>query len=139
MLLEDLQGRRLGRYQIVGLLGRGGMAAVYRAHDAALRRDVALKVLYPQYGGDRTLTERFEREAVLAARLDHPYIVPIYDVGEAEGLVYIAMKLLGGFSLADVLRRRGMLPLGEVVTIVEQIASALNYAHARNIVHHDPV
>src|SRR5262245_40989406 len=124
MRLEDLQGRRLGRYPIVALLGRGGMAAVYRAHDSALRRDVALKVLYPHYGGDRTLTERFEREAVLAAGLDHPNIVPIYDVGEADGLVYIAMKLLGGPSLADVLRWRGVLPLGEAVSIVDQIASA---------------
>src|SRR6188768_3290749 len=111
MRLEDLQGRRIGRYEIVELLGRGGMAAVYRAHDTALRRDVALKVLYPQFGGDRTLIERFEREAVLAASLDHPNIVPIYDVGEANGLVYIAMKLLGGLPLADVLRSRGRLTL----------------------------
>lgn len=137
MRLEDLQGRRLGRYEIKSLLGRGGMAAVYRAHDTALRRDVALKFLYPQYGADRTLIERFEREAVLAAGLDHPNIVPIYDVGEADGLVYIAMKLLGGRSLADELRRRGALPLDEVVPIVEQIAAALDYAHARNIVHRD--
>src|SRR5689334_1183024 len=121
MRLEDLQGRRLGRYEIVALLGRGGMAAVYRAHDTALRRDVALKVLYPQYSDDQTLTDRFEREAVLAAGLDHPNIVPIYDVGAADGMVYIAMKLLGGASLADILRRRGVLPLDEVVSIAEQI------------------
>jgi serine/threonine-protein kinase len=137
MRLEDLQGRRIGRYEIVGLLGRGGMAAVYRAHDTTLRRDVALKVLYPQYGGDRTLIERFEREAVLAAGLDHPNIVPIYDVGEANGLVYIAMKLLGGLSLAEVLRSRGTLSLDEVLPILDQIAAALDYAHARNIVHRD--
>ncbi|HEY7600617.1 MAG TPA: protein kinase, partial [Candidatus Limnocylindrales bacterium] len=132
-----MQGRRIGRYEIVGLLGRGGMAAVYRAHDTALRRDVALKILYPQYSGDRTQIERFEREAVLAAGLDHPNIVPIYDVGEATGLVYISMKLLGGLSLADVLRSRGMLPIGEVMPIVDQIAAALDYAHGRNIVHRD--
>src|SRR6185295_2777797 len=111
MRLEDLQGRRLGRYEIVALLGRGGMAAVYRAHDTALRRDVALKVLYPQYSGDTTLIDRFQREAVMAASLDHPTIVPIYDVGEADGMVYIAMKLLGGRSLADVLRQRPLLPI----------------------------
>src|SRR6185436_10248722 len=137
MRLEDLQGRRIGRYEIVGLLGRGGMAAVYRAHDTVLRRDVALKVLYPQYIGDRTLIKRFEYEAVLAAGLDHPNIVPIYDVGEADGLVYIAMKLLAGRSLADVLRVQGSLPLAELLPIVEQIASALDYAHAKNIVHRD--
>jgi serine/threonine-protein kinase len=137
MRLEDLQGRRLGRYEIVALLGRGGMAAVYRAHDTALRRDVALKVLYPHYTGDRTLIDRFEREAVLAAGLDHPNIVPIYDVGEADGLLYIAMKLLSGHSLADELRARRSLPLAELAPIVEQIAAALDYAHARGIIHRD--
>ncbi len=113
------------------------MAAVYRAHDTALRRDVALKVLYPQYSGDTNLIDRFQREAVLAASLDHPNIVPIYDVGEADGMVYIAMKLLGGQALADILRQRPVLPLEEVVSIVEQIAAALDYAHARQIVHRD--
>src|SRR5262245_43850538 len=137
MRLEDLQGQRLGRYEITGLLGRGGMAAVYRAHDTLLRRDVALKVLYPQYGADGSLIERFKREAVLAAQLDHPNIVPIYDVGEANGFVYIAMRLLGGRSLADVLRARRTLPLQDMVPIVEQIAAALDYAHARGIVHRD--
>ena len=137
MRLEDLIGRRLGRYEIVDVLGRGGMAAVYRAHDTLLRRDVALKVLYPQYTGDTALVERFQREAVLAAGLDHPNILPIYDVGEADGLVYIAMRLLSGRSFADVLRRRGALPPDQLVPIVEQIASALDYAHARQIVHRD--
>ncbi|HEU5088964.1 MAG TPA: serine/threonine protein kinase, partial [Roseiflexaceae bacterium] len=100
MRLEDMRGRRYGRYEILDLLGRGGMAAVYRAHDTMLRRDVALKLLYPQYSGDTLLVERFEREAVLAAQLDHPGIVPIYDVGDSNGAVYIAMKLLHGRSLA---------------------------------------
>src|SRR5215218_6144577 len=137
MRLEDLIGQRLGRYEIVALVGRGGMAAVYRAHDTALRRDIALKVLYPQFGGDAALVERFQREAVLAANLDHPNILPIYDVGETNGLVYIAMRLLSGRSFADMLRLRGALPPSELVPIVEQIASALDYAHARQIVHRD--
>src|SRR3954468_1557495 len=137
MRLEDLIGQRLGRYTILALVGRGGMAAVYRAHDTALRRDIALKVLYPQFGGDAALVERFQREAVLAANLDHPNILPIYDVGETNGLVYIAMRLLSGRSFADMLRMRGALPPGELVPIVEQIASALDYAHARQIVHRD--
>jgi len=137
MRLEDLIGQRLGRYEIIALVGRGGMAAVYRAHDTALRRDVALKVLYPQFGGDAALVERFQREAVLAANLDHPNILPIYDVGETNGLVYIAMRLLSGRSFADTLRLRGALPPAELVPIVEQIASALDYAHARQIVHRD--
>src|SRR5215211_9214701 len=137
MRLEDLIGQRLGRYEIVALVGRGGMAAVYRAHDTALRRDIALKVLYPQFGGDAALVERFQREAVLAANLDHPNILPIYDVGETNGLVYIAMRLLSGRSFADMLRMRGALPPAELVPIVEQIAAALDYAHARQIVHRD--
>ena len=137
MRLEDLIGQRLGRYEIVALVGRGGMAAVYRAHDTALRRDVALKILYPQFSGDAALVERFQREAVLAANLDHPNILPIYDVGEADGLVYIAMRLLSGHSFADMLRLRGALPPPELVPIIQQIASALDYAHARQIVHRD--
>jgi eukaryotic-like serine/threonine-protein kinase len=137
MRLEDLIGRRLGRYEVLEVLGRGGMAAVYRARDTVLRRDVALKILYPQFTGDTALVERFQREAVLAAGLDHPNILPIYDVGEAEGLVYIAMRLLEGRSFADVLRLRGALPLHELIPIVDQIAAALDYAHARQIVHRD--
>src|SRR6266508_4895045 len=137
MRLEDLKGRRLGRYEIAEVLGRGGMAAVYRARDTVLRRDVALKILYPQYAGDTALVERFQREAVLAAGLDHPNILPIYDVGEADGLIYIAMPLLSGGSFADVLRLRGSLPPTELAPIVDQIAAALDYAHARQIVHRD--
>ncbi len=137
MRLEDLHNQRLGRYTIIALLGRGGMAAVYRAHDTVLRRDVALKVLYPQYRGDQSLIARFQREAVLAAQLDHPNIVPIYDVGEADGLVYIAMKLLGGPSLADLLQQQPKLPLPQVVTIATQVADALDYAHAHGIIHRD--
>src|SRR5690606_23710352 len=104
MRIDDPQGLRFGRYEAVELLGRGGMAAVYRARDTVLRRDIALKVLYPQYADDPILIDRFRREAVLAAGLEHPNIVPIYDVGDAEGTVYIAMLLLSGRSLADELR-----------------------------------
>jgi serine/threonine-protein kinase len=137
MRLEDLIGRQVGRYDVVALLGRGGMAAVYRARDTALLRDVALKILYPQYTGDPALVERFQREAVLAAGLDHPNIVPIYDVGEQDGLVYIAMKLLPGRSLADVLGQQARIPPAHLLPIVDQIAAALDYAHARGIVHRD--
>lgn len=137
MRLEDLKGRRIGRYEIIELLGRGGMAAVYRARDSVLRRDVALKILYPQYSGDVALIERFQREAVLAAGLDHPNILPIYDVAEDDGLVYIAMRLLSGRSLADMLRLRGALAPAELLPIVDQVAAALDYAHARQIVHRD--
>lgn len=137
MRLEDLQGRRLGRYELQAVLGRGGMAAVYRAHDPALRRDVAVKILYPHYSGDESLVERFKQEAILAARLDHPNIVPIYDVGEADGMAYIAMKLLRGQPLVDLLRARPQLTPDQTLLIVEQIAAALDYAHLRGVVHRD--
>jgi serine/threonine-protein kinase len=137
MRLEDLQNRRLGRYQILSLIGRGGMAAVYRAQDTLLRRDIAIKVLYAHYGFDESLVERFQREAILAAQLDHPNIVPIYDVGEEGGLAYIAMKLMDGRSLADVLRGGNTLPLPLTLAIIQQIAAALDYAHARGVVHRD--
>ncbi len=137
MRLEDLQGRRLGRYELQVVLGRGGMAAVYRAHDPALRRDVAVKILYPHYSGDESLVERFKQEAILAARLDHPNIVPIYDVGEADGMAYIAMKLLRGQPLADLLRAHSRLTSDQTLLIVEQIAAALDYAHVRGVVHRD--
>ncbi len=137
MRLDALIGERLGRYQIEALIGRGGMAAVYRAFDPALQRSVALKVLYPQFLADADLVERFRREAVTAARLDHPNIAPIYDVGEADGLVYLAMKLLPGPSLADLLQREGRLPAARVVSIAAEIAAALEEAHREGIVHRD--
>lgn len=137
MRLEDLRGQRFGRYEIVDVLGRGGMAAVYRARDTSLQRDVALKLLYAQYSSDTILLERFRREAVVAAQLDHPNIVPIYDVGESNSVTYIAMKLMPGLSLGDVIAARGRLPFDELQPILTQIASALDYAHGRGIIHRD--
>ena len=137
MRVEDLQGQQVGRYQVISVVGLGGMAAVYRAHDPLLRRDVALKVLYPQYTVDTSLVERFKHEAVVAAQLDHPNIVSIYDVGEVDGLVYIAMQLINGRSVADVLYERMKIPLADLVPIIEQIASALDFAHTQGVVHRD--
>ena len=137
MRIEDLQGQQLGRYQVRGLLGRGGMAAVYRALDTVLQREIALKVLYPHYLSDQEQIARFQREAVVAASLDHPNIVQMYDVGNEQGLIYIAMQLLPGRTLADLLRERGTLPLDQLAPIVDQVASALDYAHARGIIHRD--
>jgi Serine/threonine protein kinase len=137
MRLEDLAGRRIGRYEVIALLGQGGMAAVYRARDTVLQRDVALKVLYPQFLSDATLVERFRREAVLAARLDHPGIVPIYDIGETDGTAFIAMRLLDGPSLADVLRVRQRLTIDETIALLDQLAAALDYAHANGVIHRD--
>ncbi|HMP43028.1 MAG TPA: serine/threonine-protein kinase, partial [Roseiflexaceae bacterium] len=137
MRLEDLAGRRIGRYEIIGLLGRGGMAAVYRARDTVLQREIALKILYPQHSDDTTLSERFQREAVLAARLDHPGIVAIYDIGSFDGMAYMAMRLVTGRPLAELLREQRTLPPQQLVELVEQVAAALDFAHARGIVHRD--
>ncbi len=134
---EDLLGKTLGRYTVTRILGRGGMAAVFEASDSVLRRPVALKVLYGQFLGDPGLVERFRHEAIIAARLEHPNIVPIYDVGETDGVVYIAMKLLPGRSLQDELLATTDLPLEQVVSIVAQVAAALDYAHGRGVIHRD--
>lgn len=137
MRLNDLINQELGRYRIEALIGRGGMAAVYRAFDTRLHRHVALKVLYPQYLADEDIVERFRREAITAAQLDHPFIAPIYDVGEANGLIYLAMKLLPGPSLAEVLQREQRLDPQRAATLISEIASALDEAHRRGIVHRD--
>ncbi|NTW03256.1 MAG: protein kinase, partial [Oscillochloris sp.] len=136
-MLRTLINQRLGRYTITELLGRGGMAAVYRATDTVLQRDVALKILYPQYSDDQSLVERFTREAVTAAALEHPHIVPVYDVGEHEGMAYIAMKLLSGETLQDQLQRSGTIPLNELATLLSPVADALDYAHSRGVIHRD--
>ena len=136
-MLRSLLNQRLGRYLIKALLGRGGMAAVYRATDTILQRDIALKILYPQYSDDASLIERFKREAVTAASLEHPNIVPVYDVGEHDGMAFIAMKLLNGRSLQERLQEVGTLSLEELLTVVTAVAAALDYAHARGVIHRD--
>ncbi|NJM05671.1 serine/threonine protein kinase [Candidatus Gracilibacteria bacterium] len=136
-MLRSLIDQRLGRYSIQALLGRGGMAAVYRALDTVLQREVALKLLYPQYSDDVSLVERFKREAVTAASLEHPHIVPVYDVGAQDDMVYFAMKLLHGRTMQDLLAERGTLSLAELICILDPVASALDYAHRRGVVHRD--
>lgn len=136
-MLRTLINQRLGRYTITELLGRGGMAAVYRATDSVLQRDVALKILHPQYSDDQSLATRFMREAVTAAALDHPNIVPVYDVGEHDGMAYIAMKLLSGETLQDRLQRTGPLDVAELCQILAPVAAALDYAHSRGVIHRD--
>lgn len=136
-MLKSLINQHLGRYYIKELLGRGGMAAVYCATDTILRRDVALKVLYPQYSDDATLIERFKREAVTAAALEHPHIVPVYDVGEQDGMAFIAMKLFSGHTLQDRLQQAGAIELDELLDVLRPVASALDYAHSRGVIHRD--
>jgi serine/threonine protein kinase len=129
--VSTLIGRRLGRYEIRAEIGRGGMARVYRAVDTLLQRTVALKVLAAQLSLDPEFVQRFDREAKTAAGLDHPAIVTIYDVGEQDGLHYIAMEFINGRSLQDVLEERTTLGLGYALGILTPVAQALDFAHTQ--------
>jgi serine/threonine-protein kinase len=135
--MTDLIGQTLGSYQVEALLGQGGMGAVYRVLHLSLRQPRALKVLSPGLAAEASFVERFQREAKIAAGLRHPNIVMIYDVGERDGLHYIVMELVEGQPLSDLLREGGPLPLARVVRLLEQLASALDYAHGRGVAHRD--
>ncbi len=135
--MRDLLDRALGKYVILEEIGRGGMGAVYKARDIELDRIVAIKVLSPYLVGEPHLVQRFMREARLAANLDHPNIVAIYDIGGEGGYYYFVMKYLEGRPLKEMIAQRGPLPLDEVVQLVRQLASALDYAHQQNLVHRD--
>jgi tRNA A-37 threonylcarbamoyl transferase component Bud32 len=135
-LRERLARALEGRYEILRLLGRGGMAAVFLAEDLVLERQVAIKVLPPDMTRDGQLIARFQQEAKTAARLDHPNIIPIHRVESEAGLVYIVMKYVAGQSLEDKLSK-GRLPIPLVRHILREAALALGHAHRRRIVHRD--
>jgi hypothetical protein len=133
----DLQpGSEFGPYRVVAPLGRGGMAAVYRAHDPALDRDVALKVLPAEFLHDPAFAARFKQEAQVAARLEHPHIVPVHAFGIESGRPWMAMRLLAGGSLAERVRRGPLTPR-DAAAVLRGVANALDYAHAHGIVHRD--
>src|SRR5919108_3663885 len=134
--LDQRIGTVLGGYRIIEPLGSGGTSVVYRAEHVRLGRPAALKLLAPGLG-EADFSERFLRESQLAASLDHPNIVPIYDAGEEDGLLYIAMACIEGSDLKTLLAREGRLPVRRALRIVGQIASALDAAHARGLVHRD--
>jgi serine/threonine protein kinase len=129
--------RALGKYIIQSEIGRGGMGVVYKARDVELDRIVAMKVLSPYLVGEPRLVQRFIREARLAANLDHANIVTIYDIGGEGGYYYFVMKHLEGRPLKEILAERGPLPLEEVVKLLLQMGSALDYAHRENLIHRD--
>ncbi len=130
--------RALGRqYDVMRLLGRGGMGAVYLAREQALDRLVAIKILPPECAADPESRERFRREARTAAKLTHPNIVPLHAFGDAEGMLYFVMGYVRGESLADRLRRDGKLPPEETRRIVREVADALDHAHRQGVVHRD--
>ncbi|MBP2702577.1 protein kinase [Microbispora sp. RL4-1S] len=132
-----LVGRRLGDYMIEAAVGRGGMATVYRARDQRLGRPVALKILAPQLAHDDRFRDRFVRESRLVASIDHPNIIPIYEAGERDDLLFIAMRYVDGSDMRKLVRSTGPLPVARANPLFTQIASALDAAHANGLVHRD--
>lgn len=127
----------LGRYRLDAHIGEGAMADVYQAHDESIDRPVAIKVLKPEFARDSDLVARFMREARAAGALNHPNIATIYDVGQVDGVTYIAMELVEGVTLDAALQSQGRFPFERALVLAQQMASALEYAHARGIVHRD--
>ncbi|HEY7686492.1 MAG TPA: protein kinase [Gemmatimonadales bacterium] len=136
-LLEALRQAALGEYEVLAELGRGGMATVYLAHDIALDRKIAIKVMSPLLLSGEGMAERFKREARTAGQLSHPHIIPIYAVRESGGLLYFVMKFVEGRPLDSIIREVGPLPIAMVQTILQQVGSALGYAHRRGVIHRD--
>ncbi|MBQ1470489.1 MAG: serine/threonine protein kinase, partial [Schwartzia sp.] len=132
-----LQGVLDNRYEILERIGGGGMADVYKAHDKILDRVVAVKILHAQLAGDKEFLAKFQMEAQGAARLSHPNIVNIYDVGVEDGMHYIVMEYVDGETLKDKITREGHLSIPESLKIAKEIAEALSHAHKNNLVHCD--
>lgn len=137
----DLTGQTLGQYRVVELVGRGGMASVYKGYQPLIDRYVAIKVIHPHFASDEEFMIRFQREATTIAKLRHPNIVQIYDFGVEDGRYYMAMEFLGGHSLKQYMKKalseKGKVTPGEIAAIVSDVAAALDYAHAQGIVHRD--
>jgi serine/threonine protein kinase len=133
---ELTSGTGVAGYRVERLLGRGGMGAVYLAEDTSLGRKVALKLLGPELAADERFRERFLRESKLAASLDHRGIVPIYQAGESDGTLFIAMRYVEGSDLRTVLGEGALEPARAIATL-EQVADALDAAHASGLVHRD--
>ncbi|MCM1965825.1 MULTISPECIES: serine/threonine-protein kinase [unclassified Streptomyces] len=134
---SDLRGRRIAGYVVEAEIGRGGMAVVYRAHDVRLDRTVALKLLAPELARNDVFRKRFAHESKVAAAIDHPHIVPVFEAGETDGMLYIAMRYVPGQDLRAMLDRTGPLPVEAAARIAGQVASALDAAHAHDLVHRD--
>ncbi|MYT20181.1 protein kinase, partial [Streptomyces sp. SID7760] len=133
----ELRGKRIAGYLVESEIGRGGMAVVYLARDLRLDRPVALKLLAPELARNDVFRQRFAHESKVAAAIDHPHIVPVFEAGETEGLLYIAMRYVPGQDLRALLDRTGPLPVETAARIAGQVASALDAAHAHDLVHRD--
>ncbi|GAB2887817.1 hypothetical protein GCM10027074_65200 [Streptomyces deserti] len=134
---SELIGRQIAGYRIEQEIGRGGMAVVYRARDLRLERTVALKLLAPELARNDTFRRRFTHESRAAAAIDHPHIVPVFEAGETDGILYIAMRYVSGSDLRHLLDREGPLPPPTALRVAAQVASALDAAHDHGLVHRD--
>ncbi len=130
-------GSQVAGYRLVEQIGRGGMAVVYRAHDSRLDRHVALKIMAPGLAQDDAFRQRFIRESRAAAAVDHPNIIPVFEAGEASGVLFIAMRFVQGRDVRSLLDVTGPLPAAQATEIISQVASALDAAHAHGLVHRD--
>jgi ABC-type branched-subunit amino acid transport system substrate-binding protein/predicted Ser/Thr protein kinase len=130
-------GATFGGYRVEALVGRGGMGVVYRATDLSLQRPVALKLIAPELAEDERFRSRFHKEPRLAASLDHPSVVPIYEAGERDGQLYLAMRYVEGSDLKTIIQREHKLPPERALRLLAQIAGALDAAHRRGLVHRD--
>src|SRR5690554_2232048 len=131
-------GKKIGnRYEILALIGGGGMSLVYQAKDIYLNRIVAVKVLREQFTSDNEFVRRFRREAQAVASLSHPNIVNIYDVGQDQHTHYLVMEYIKGKTLKEIINEKAPLPLSEAIDIAKQICDALEHAHENSIVHRD--
>ncbi|MBE2269282.1 MAG: serine/threonine protein kinase, partial [Anaerolinea sp.] len=134
--MDEWIGKRIGGYEIRGVIGHGGMATVYLAYQLSMNRLVALKVLPRQFVHDDTYMQRFNREVQIVSTLEHRSIVPVYDHGEHEGQPYIVMRYLTGGSV-DARLRAGAVSLEAILEILGQIAPALDFAHSKGVLHRD--
>ncbi|MEU9290036.1 serine/threonine-protein kinase [Streptomyces sp. NPDC048275] len=134
---SGLIGAQIAGYRVEREIGRGGMAVVYCARDLRLERMVALKLLAPEMARNDTFRRRFTHESRVAAAIDHPHIVPIFEAGETDGVLYIAMRYVSGLDLRALLDRDGPLPVETALRIAGQVASALDAAHEHDLVHRD--
>lgn len=130
-------GSEVAGYRLEEVIGRGGMGVVYRAEQIELGRHVAVKLIRPELGEDKEFRERFERESRLAASIEHPNVIPVYQAGSADGHLYIAMRFIEGTDLRELLQTEGRLTVERTTRIVTQIAAALDAAHAKGLVHRD--
>ena len=130
-------GAQVGRYTLEEVAGKGGMGVVYRARQLRPNRTVALKVIAPELAADETFRARFERESNTAAQIEHPNVIPVYEVDEDQGLLYIVMRFVQGVDLRGLIDREGRIEPGRAARLVAQVADALDAAHAKGLVHRD--